>query len=79
MNMDDSSVLKQVDCGFEHSCFLTEHGEVFSCGSGEFGQLGLGYVSYKEYRPVRVRIKELEEGDQIVQVACGAFHTCFLS
>lgn len=59
--------------------FLTNDGEVFVCGEGENGQLGLGYCSLTEYRPLKVRFKELLEIDYIVDIACGAYHSLFLS
>ena len=62
---DDNSVIKQLSCGSDHSCFLTEHGDVFACGENQKGQLGLGYNSPKEYRPLRVRIKDLREDEYI--------------
>ena len=32
----------RVSCGGWHTLFLSEEGEVFSCGKGEFGRLGVG-------------------------------------
>jgi alpha-tubulin suppressor-like RCC1 family protein len=32
----------KVAAGLEHSVFLTNDGEVYACGEGEHGQLGLG-------------------------------------
>jgi alpha-tubulin suppressor-like RCC1 family protein len=57
--------------------FLTNSGDVYACGEGEHGQLGLGYCSLTEYRPLRVRFKDLHELDEIIDVACGAYHTLF--
>ena len=36
----DGIKIKDVSAGGKHSLFLTEHGEVFSCGSNQEGQLG---------------------------------------
>lgn len=69
----------QVDCGLEHSCFVTADGHVFGCGEGEYGQLGVGYVSLKEYRPIRAKIKTLAAGDYVTRIACGAYHTLYLT
>ncbi len=37
LNLDTTDQVIQVDCGLEHSCFLTADGHVFACGEGEFG------------------------------------------
>ena len=37
--------ISMVAAGHNHSLFLTELGEVFSCGFNEFGELGLGLNS----------------------------------
>jgi len=34
--------IKNVSCGARHTIFLSRFKEVFSCGDGEFGQLGTG-------------------------------------
>ncbi|KAJ9596434.1 hypothetical protein L9F63_012552, partial [Diploptera punctata] len=35
--------IKDIECGQDHSMFITEHGEVYSCGYGTDGQTGLGH------------------------------------
>ena len=52
--LDKHDQVCQVGCGLEYSSFLSGEGHVFTCGEGEFGQLGLGYDAVKEYRPVKV-------------------------
>ena len=59
LNLDTSDHVVQIDCGLEHSCFLTSDGHCFGCGEGEYGQLGVGYVTLKEYRPMRAKIKNI--------------------
>ena len=71
--------MRQVSCGSDHSCFLTEQGDVYACGEGEKGQLGLGYISMKEYRPLKLKFKYLKKNDYIAQVSCGSYHTLFLT
>ena len=44
------------------------------CGSGSQGQLGIGYMPVKEYRPVKAMVDE-----RIVKVSCGDLHTGFLT
>ncbi len=54
------------------------------CGNGERGQLGLGIVTKKEYKPMKVDFKD-ENGKSYAstpkfkQVTCGYFHTGFLT
>ena len=79
LNLDKEDQVVQVDCGLEHSCFLTADGHVYGCGEGEYGQLGSGYISLKEYRPVRAKINDLAPGDYVIQIACGAHHTAYLT
>ena len=69
--------IKDVSCGAHHSCFLSVKGEVYSCGRGDKGQLGIGFISIKEYRPIVVRLRDHDE--KIKQVSCGMEHTCFLT
>jgi hypothetical protein len=40
-----------IDCagGKRHSIFLTEHGELLTCGDGHYGQLGKGNVPYQKF------------------------------
>ena len=52
---------------------------MYSCGEGEYGQLGAGYISLKEYRPVRAKIQDMQAGDYVIKIACGAHHTSYLT
>ncbi|XP_017135160.2 probable E3 ubiquitin-protein ligase HERC4 isoform X1 [Drosophila miranda] len=63
-----------VTCGDEYSVFLTNKGGVFTCGAGNYGQLGHG-VSNNEMIP-RMVIELM--GSTITQVACGNRHTLAL-
>ena len=58
---------------------MTADGDVYACGEGEFGQLGLGYVALKEFRPIKLAFKDMVAGDYVTKLSCGAFHTCFLT
>ncbi|XP_078673987.1 RCC1-like G exchanging factor-like protein [Branchiostoma floridae x Branchiostoma belcheri] len=66
--------VKQLAAGLDHSLFLTEDGEVYSCGWGADGQTGLGH--YKtEHQPTRL-LGDIE-GEKITQVA--TFADCCLA
>ncbi len=80
---------KQASCGEVHSCAVTKHGDVWSWGWGEFGQLGIG-VSAERFPPgeggVRSKIPRPSlidpsnfEFSQIKQVSCGGAFTCALT
>ena len=69
--------MASVSCGAYHTCFLSTKGEVYSCGRGDKGQLGIGFITRKECQPIVVRLRNYDE--QICQVSCGSFHTCFLT
>ena len=50
---------------------------MFSCGKGDKGQLGIGFFTHKEYRPILVRLRDF--ATRIKQVECGSQHTLFLT
>jgi alpha-tubulin suppressor-like RCC1 family protein len=53
--------VKDISCGANHSCFLSTKGEAYSCGKGDKGQLGIGFISIKEYRPIVIRLRDYDE------------------
>eukprot|EP00164_Ancoracysta_twista_P000517 GFYU01000691.1.p1 GENE.GFYU01000691.1~~GFYU01000691.1.p1 ORF type:complete len:497 (+),score=83.72 GFYU01000691.1:141-1631(+) len=61
----------QVACGATHTVALTDNGAVYTWGWGKYGQLGHG--NRKDYF-VPTPIKALR-GQDIVQVACGHYHS----
>ena len=69
--------IKEVSCGSNHTCFLTYKHEVYSCGANYVGQLGVGFISDKEFRPIVVRLRK--NVDMMRQVSCGNNHTLFLT
>jgi len=64
---------KHIQAGGYHSCFLSDQGEVFVCGFGIYGQLGLDSTENANV------FKHLLLGKSIIQVACGYTHTAFLT
>lgn len=59
-------------------------GDVYVCGNGERGQLGVGIITIKEYKPLRVRIcddtgKPYALSPKFKQVTCGNNHTGLLT
>ena len=63
--------IRALSCGDEHTAVVTSTGRLFTFGSNEFGQLGLGH-SNNVLRPSCVKcIKP----DRVQVVACGKTHT----
>ncbi|CAH0578389.1 unnamed protein product [Chrysodeixis includens] len=61
-----------VACGLHHTVLLTDHGDVFTFGSNQYGQLGAGDISV-HHRIVRVRVPRAGA------VAAGSNHTAVLT
>lgn len=49
--MLEGHIMKMVACGETHSLFLTDAGEVYSCGHPQDGKLGLGVRSTLQITP----------------------------
>ena len=54
------------------------------CGNGERGQLGVGIITMKEYKPLKVQVlddkgKTYNLTPKFKQISCGTFHTGFLT
>jgi len=56
--------------GWDFSLLLTEHGDVYSCGSNTFGQLGVNCDKTK----MVYNFRKIESLKNISQVACGLRH-----
>lgn len=71
----ESSVrIRNVSCGTRHTAFIDSKGNLFTCGAGDAGQLGLGS---RERQPQPVHVSGIRE--LVVGAACGIFHTLVLT
>ncbi|EGR34803.1 nd6 protein, putative [Ichthyophthirius multifiliis] len=66
-------LMKQVECGENHSLFLTDSGKIYTCGSYLYGKLGLGQISNNQIIPQL--IKGIEN---VEKIACGSNHSMAL-
>ncbi|KAL6044707.1 G patch domain-containing protein 8 isoform X3 [Balamuthia mandrillaris] len=60
-----------VACGNMHTAFLTDLGDVYTCGSGSYGRLGLGDTRDRNV-PSCI---EMLKGQRVRHIACGNKHT----
>jgi len=76
VRMPQLQSVAEVSLGQEHTVVRTTLGKVYSCGSNEYGQLGIGFELERKTRkwPVLTHVKGLK-GGEVTQVACGGYHT----
>ena len=65
--------VRQVAAGLYHTGMVTEAGDLLMFGSGELGQLGLGDDDNRATPTLVARA--VFDGEAVLMVACGAFHT----
>ncbi|MBE36334.1 MAG: hypothetical protein CMI16_12400 [Opitutaceae bacterium] len=72
-----SGPVRQVAAGYNHTGIVTEAGDLFMCGAGENGRLGLGD---KDNRTTPTLVARAEfDGEAVLMVACGERHTAVLT
>ncbi len=71
----DDKPLKQIATGEDFSLFLTQDGQVFSCGANAYGQLGLGHNN-TVHAPTKL---DIFNNTVISQIAAGREHAVFVS
>ncbi|KAB7500915.1 putative E3 ubiquitin-protein ligase HERC4 [Armadillidium nasatum] len=74
--------IKQIASGLTHTLFLSEEGEVFSCGSNEGGQLGHSNSKRKPVNvsfPFWVEYISALDGHTIIQISAGDQHSLALT
>jgi len=67
--------ITQIASSGSHAIFLASNGSVYSCGSNEYGQLGLGNVKNSQKESTPQEIVYSINVIKITHVACGREHT----
>ncbi|GAB4832431.1 hypothetical protein Ancab_006449 [Ancistrocladus abbreviatus] len=70
--------INQVSCGEYHAAAISEHGEVYTWGLGNMGQLGHCSLQSGDKELLPRRVVALD-GISIKTVACGGVHMCALA
>ena len=79
------SNIVQVSSGNQGTLFLTNTGNVFSCGNNQYGKLGINDNNNDYVTPTPVQVLTGEQShpsgylSDIVQISCGTFHSLFLT
>jgi len=68
-------IVVSASCGESHGACCTEGGEIMCWGDNTYGQLGVGDLEQR-LEPTRV---EGFDGDAVVLVSCGRFHTAAIT
>ncbi|KAG8180236.1 hypothetical protein JTE90_017638 [Oedothorax gibbosus] len=74
----ESVKVARVSCGENHSAFLTDRGQLYTCGNGRHGKLGLFGVDENSDQFVPTLVSRFN-GFQVQQVACGGCHMLVLA
>jgi len=68
-----SAPVRQVATSLSHTGIVTEAGDLFMCGSGRFGRLGLG--DEDDQTTPTLLARAVFDGEAVLMVACGMAHT----
>ncbi|KAL6046138.1 putative E3 ubiquitin-protein ligase herc4 [Balamuthia mandrillaris] len=71
--------IKQVACGMDHIALLSSEGKLYVMGNNSFGQCGIDDFVRKQFYEQPVLVTGALEGKNVVQVACGDYHTVALT
>lgn len=65
--------VQYVACGESHTAVITKHGNLYTCGDGRHGKLGMGEESFSNL----FKLEKVTRFDNFVvqEVACGGCHT----
>ncbi|KJE88999.1 hypothetical protein CAOG_00561 [Capsaspora owczarzaki ATCC 30864] len=76
----NSNRIASISCGAEHTVAITNEGMVYAWGANGYGQLGLGDTDKRTKPTMLSRLEPVVMHEsRIIQVACGYFHTLFLT
>ena len=75
VNVPDGLKVKAVSCGYSHTAIITEDGNLYSFGSNDYGQLGLGDNTNRD-RPILVTVPD---GLKVKVVSCGGNYTMIIT
>ncbi|XP_054724760.1 X-linked retinitis pigmentosa GTPase regulator-like [Uloborus diversus] len=70
--------IARASCGENHTAFLSDRGQLYSCGNGRHGKLALIGVDDSSNQFVPTLVSRFE-GFQVQQVECGGCHTMVLA
>lgn len=73
-----SIIIKDLACGEDYSCLLTESGHVYSMGNNQYGKLGIKNNANQPFSNTPKLIDSLINYD-IIKVACGWNHTAAIT
>ena len=72
---DFKSVLKSIQCGFRHSVFLTENGNVYGCGNNSYNQLSTKYINSNYGDSV---IQNIIDTQNVIHINCCLYSSYIL-